>query len=288
MRASPDSVSPQPRADVSVMVFTLDEEIHLPGCLASLAWCDDIIVVDSGSSDRTADIAVKWGARVFVHGFSGFGDQRNWALDNTAPRHPWVLILDADERVPPDLADELREVCAASPEQVAAFRVRRRFHMWGRWLRHSSLYPSWVVRLIRVGRVRYVNRGHAETQTVDGETRDLRHDLVDENLKGIDEWFERQNRYSTKDAQHEISSERANVSAARLVSRDPLVRRAALKALSTRMPARPLLYFLYAYIVRGGFLDGRDGPVFCMMRALYQGMVISKKHEMRRKASGNA
>ena len=146
---------------VSAMVFTLDEEIHLPNCMAALEWCEDVIVVDSGSRDRTAAIARERGARLFEHPFTGFGDQRNWALANTGPRNPWVLILEADERVTPELVEELRQVALSAPPDAAAYRVKRRFHMWGRWLRHSSLYPSWVVRLVRVGRVRYVNRGHA-------------------------------------------------------------------------------------------------------------------------------
>ena len=188
------------------MIFTLNEEVHLPSCLASLAWCDDVIVVDSFSTDSTAEICTEHGARFLQNDFAGFGTQRNWALDNAQPRHPWVLILDADERVPDELASELADIARADPEGVGAFRVRRRFHCWGRWLKHSSLYPTWVVRFLRTGRVRYENRGHAETQLVDGEVRDLAHDLIDENLKGIDEWFERQNRYSTKDAQYEFDA----------------------------------------------------------------------------------
>lgn len=270
---------------VSTIIFTLDEEIHLPSCLASLAWCDDIIVVDSFSRDRTGDIAAQAGVRVFRNSFTGFGDQRNWALDNTKPIHPWALILDADERVPPALAVEMTEILHEVPQGVAAFRIRRRFHMWGHWLRYSSLYPSWVVRLLRVGSVRYVNRGHAETQDVDGEIGDLETDLIDENLKGIDEWFDRQNRYSRKDAEYELALEAMPLSWGELVAGDPLVRRAALKRVAIQLPARPLVYFFYSYFLRRGFMDGRDGLVFCMMRALYQGMVVAKKHDLRRRGS---
>lgn len=268
---------------VSAMIFTLDEEVHLPGCLASLAWCDDVIVVDSGSTDRTHAIAEQAGARVFVHAFTGFGDQRNWALEGTSPKHEWVLILDADERVPPELAQELSGVCAAAASDVAAFRVRRRFHMWNRWLRYSSLYPSWVVRLVRLGRVQYVNRGHAETQVVQGRIADLQNDLIDENLKGIDEWFERQNRYSSKEAGFELSTEGGSSGLIDLLSTDPLRRRAALKLAAARMPGRPLVYFLYTYVLRGGFMDGRDGLVFCMMRATYQAMIVAKKYEYKKR-----
>jgi glycosyltransferase involved in cell wall biosynthesis len=265
------------------MIFTLDEEVHLPKCLESLVWCDDVIVVDSFSHDRTEEICRSAGVRFFQNAFAGFGDQRNWALENTAPKHEWVLILDADERVPGDLAEELALAISNVPDSVGAFRLKRRFYMWGRWLRFSSLYPSWVVRLVRKGRVRYVNRGHAETQDVNGDVRDLKNDLIDESLKGIDEWFERQNRYSCKDAEYELAVETQPLRFRDLTNGDPLVRRNAAKRLATMLPARPLIYFLYSYVWRRGFLDGKDGLVFCMMRALYQGMVEAKKHDLRRR-----
>lgn len=270
------------KAPVSAMVFTLNEALHLPNCLASLDWCSEVIVVDSFSTDATAEVAREHGARFVQNRFEGFGTQRNWALDHASPANPWVLVLDADERVPPELARELADIARQDPPGVGAYRVRRRFHMWGRWLRHSSLYPSWVVRFIRVGRVRYENRGHAETQQVEGDTRDLAHDLIDENLKGIDEWFERQNRYSTQDALFEVQSQSPGIDGRGLLSKDPLKRRAALKRLAARMPARGLFYFVYAYLLRGGFRDGRDGLVFCRMRAMYQSQVAIKVHDLRR------
>jgi glycosyltransferase involved in cell wall biosynthesis len=267
------------------MIFTLDEEIHLPSCLAAAGWCDDVIVVDSFSTDRTAEICREHGARFFQHAFTGFGDQRNWALEHCAPKHDWILVLDADERVTPELVAEMSAALAAAGPNVGAFRLKRRFHMWGRWLRHSSLYPSWVVRLIHRDRVRYVNRGHAETQEVRGEVRELQHDLIDENLKGIDEWLARQGRYARKEADHELAAERTPLRLGALFARDPLERRMLLKRLAWRMPARPLAYFLYSYLIRGGFRDGRDGLVFCMMKALYQGMIVVKKYDSRQNAA---
>ena len=177
----------------SVLIFTLNEELHLPSCIDCLDWSDDVIVVDSYSTDRTEAICRERGIQFVQHVFEGFGSQRQWALENVPIAHEWVLILDADERVPPELAGEISEVLVEVPDTVGAFRVRRRFHMWGRWLRYSSLYPNWVVRLVHKQRVRYVDRGHSETQKVNGEIRNLRNDLIDENLKGIDEWFARQN-----------------------------------------------------------------------------------------------
>ncbi len=126
-----------------------------------------------------------------------------------------------------------------------------------------------------------MNRGHAETQEVDGEIRRLHSDLRDENLKGLDEWFARQNRYSGDDAAFELAAERLPWRVADLASADPLVRRAGLKRLAYGLPGRPFLYFLYSYLLRGGFLDGRSGLVFCVLRSMYQLMIVLKKRELR-------
>lgn len=273
------------RAPVTAMIFTLNEAIHLPSCLDALAWCDDVVVVDSFSTDSTEAICQERGVRFFQNRFVGFGTQRNWALEHTEPKHPWILILDADERVTPELASELAQIARSAPDSVAAWRVRRRFYMWGRWLKHSSLYPTWVVRFIHRDRVRYVDRGHAETQVVEGEVRDLTHDLIDENLKGIDEWFARQNRYTRKDLDYELQQASSPFDWRDLICADPLRRRAALKRLASHLPARGFAYFVYSYVWRRGFLDGRDGFVFCRMRALYQTELAIKRYDHFRRRS---
>jgi glycosyltransferase involved in cell wall biosynthesis len=283
LRAVDEPVLRSPACGVSVLIFTLNEAVHLPSCLSSLAWCDDVIVVDSFSADDTEAICRTASVRFVQHAFEGFGAQRNWAIDHCDPKYPWILILDADERVPVEMAKELRDIAERDPPGVGAYRMRRRFHMWGRWLRHSALYPSWVVRFIHKDRVRYINRGHSETQTVTGETLDLHSDLIDENLKGIDEWFARQNRYSRKEAEYELEIDGERASLARLFSRDPLLRRASVKAMSRNLPFRGAMYFLYAFVWRRGFLDGWDGLMFCRMRALYQAEVEIKKYDSKRR-----
>lgn len=266
---------------VSAMIFTFNEEINLPACLASLAWCDDIIVIDSYSADGTQVICAAAGARFFQNPFRGFGTQRNWAMDHTHPKHAWILILDADERTTPELVSEMQTALRSAGPDVAAFRLRRRFYLWGRWLRYSSLYPTWVVRLVQWERVRYVDRGHAETQEVSGEVLSLDNDLIDENRKGIAEWFERQNRYSTQEARYELAQARQPLALGRLFSADPLVRRALLKRVAQHVPGRAFFYFFYCYFLRRGFLDGRDGFVFCLMKSIYQQMIVIKKYDLR-------
>ena len=269
------------KCNVSVMIFTLNEEVNLGHCLNSLKWCDDVIVIDSGSTDNTVAMANASGARSFQREFDGFGSQRNWAIEHTHPVHDWVLILDADERVPDALAQEINSFINNADINMAAARVRRRFHMWGEWLKYSSLYPTWVVRLIHKDKVRYVNRGHAETQKVDGETLALENDLIDENHKGIEHWYTRQRSYSLKDAEYEIDNQGAGINFRDLLSSDPLARKMALKQLSWRLPFRSITYFIYSYFLRLGFLDGFKGLRFCYMRSQYQQMVVKHKRVIR-------
>lgn len=265
------------KSGISVLVLTFNEEVNLPKCLESLKWSDDVVVLDSFSQDRTRKIADAAGVRFVQHAFTGFGDQRNWAFDHISFKNSWVLVLDADECVPPALAQEMLFCVRSASEEVAAFRLRRRFYFWGRWLRYSSLYPTWVVRLIRLGRIRYVNRGHAETQMVDGLVEALENDLIDENAKGMHEWWERQNDYSTKEALYELKQPLMPLSA--LLSADPLKRREVLKALARRIPFRAFFYFLYCYVVRMGFRDGIAGLRFALMKAMYTQMIQLKKYE---------
>lgn len=251
----------------------------MPKCLKSLEWCDDVVVIDSFSTDDTEKICRAHKVRFYQHGFTGFGDQRNWALEKIKFKHDWVFVLDADEEFTPELAREVEERLATVESDVAAFRVKRRFYLWGQWLKHSSLYPTWVIRLIRKDKVRYVNRGHAETQMVDGRILALENDLKDENIKGLQAWFARQNQYSTHEAIHELQQPQAPLR--QLFSREPLRRREALKALARRLPFRAAIFFTYNYFLKKGFLDGVAGFRFSLMKAMYVEMIELKKHEMK-------
>ena len=135
--------------------------------------------------------------------------------------------------------------------------------------------------MVHKDRVQYIDRGHAETQEVSGDIGVLQNDLVDENLKDIDAWFVRQNTYTSRDAEYEIANEAEPRNLSQLWSTDPLVRRKAFKRLAASIPARSFVYFLYAYLVRGGFRDGRAGFYFCLMKSMYQGMVEVKKYDLR-------
>jgi glycosyltransferase involved in cell wall biosynthesis len=260
---------------ISVAIFTLNEEVNLPHCLDSLTDCDDVVVIDSFSKDRTPEIAREGGARVIEHEFTGFGDQRKWALDQVEFKHPWVLILDADEKVTPELWEEMVRKASEASDGVAAFQLKRRFYWNGKRLRYANLYPSWGVRLVRRGRVHYRNRGHAETQEIDGRIESLEHDLLDENHKGIQAWRERQVVYAEQEARYE-SQGNQKVSLAQLRSKDPLTKRAAWKMLARRIPCRGVSYFIYAYFLRKGFLDGWIGLQFCFEKARFQSIIYQR------------
>lgn len=265
---------------ISVAIFTLNEEVNLPHCLESLRPCDDVVVIDSFSRDRTVEIAKNSGARVFQHEFTGFGDQRMWAFEKVSFKYPWVLVLDADERVTFKLWKEMRDKISDASSGVSAFRLKRRFYWEGRWLRYANLYPSWVVRLVRLGKVKYVNRGHAETQEIDGGVEILEEDLIDENHKGLEEWRERQLRYAEQEAKYELN-EQGKTKLRDLFAVDPLLRRSALKKLARGMPFRGFCYFFYSYILRWGWRDGCVGIKFCFEKAKIQSFIARRASQMK-------
>jgi glycosyltransferase involved in cell wall biosynthesis len=268
---------------VSILILTLNEEKNLADCIESCAWSDDIVVFDSMSVDRTAEIAVSHGARVLERRFDNYAAQRNAALA-VGYKHPWVLMVDADERVPPDLAAEIKRRVAAADADTVMFRMRRRDFFLGRWLRRSSGYPTWFGRLVRVGHVR-IEREVNEEFVADGMVR-----RIDAHLhhypfnKGIAYWFERHNRYSTMEALQKAKIRDQPLELRGLFGTDPIARRRGLKQIGYRLPLRPLAIFLYFYVLRLGLLDGRAGWYFSLMRASYEMTIDLKVIEARRLA----
>ena len=271
---------------ISVLILTLNEEVNLPECLDSCSWCDDIIVFDSFSGDRTREIAAVKHARFFQRRFDNYAAQRNAALTEVQFKYPWVLMLDADERVPDDLALEMRRAVAEADGDTVLFRMRRKDYFLGRWLRHSSGYPTWFGRLMRVGRVR-VEREINEEFIADGRIAHLKAHLSHFPFnRGIAYWYERHNVYSSMEALATIRSRTLALSPAALFSADPVERRRVLKRLAYRLPMRPVIVFLYLYIVRLGFLDGRAGLTFSRMRASYELLIDLKVLEAERRRTG--
>jgi glycosyltransferase involved in cell wall biosynthesis len=271
---------------ISVLILTLNEEVNLAQCMDSCSWCDDITVFDSFSGDRTPEIAAVKNARFVQRRFDNYAAQRNAALTEVRFKHPWVLMVDADERIAPDLAIEMQRAVAAADADTVMFRMRRKDFFLGRWLRRSSGYPTWFGRLMRLGRVR-VERAVNEEYIADGKIVHLRGHLLHYPFsKGIAHWYERHNVYSSMEALAKMSDRGAALSPISLLSADPTARRRALKRLGYRLPMRPAIVFLYLYVVRLGFLDGQAGFAFSRMRASYELLIDLKVLEAKRRGDG--
>lgn len=262
------------------LILTYNEEMNVRGCIESLRFCDKVVVFDSFSTDSTVEIAESCGAKVEKRIFDNYAAQRNAALQSISEEYSWVLMLDADERVSPGLEDEIKRVI--SKESVATlFRVRRKDHFMGKWLKYSSGYPTWFPRLFKNGEVK-VSREINEEYSTEGEVSDLQAHLLHFPFsKGLSWWFERHNRYSSMEA-NVLSHEFKRAIPWRLVfSNDSVERRKFQKQLVYRLPGRPWIVFLGFYFLRRGFLDGVAGLRFCIMRMLYEIMIDLKIKEIR-------
>ncbi len=275
------------RTPVSVVVLAKNEAGNLPGCLGSVAWCDDVLVLDSLSSDDTANIAAEYGARCFQRKFDNFAGQRNYALDHIDFRHEWVFHLDADERFTPQLLAECHR--AIAEDRYSGFMVPSKMMLWGKWLKHAAQYPVYQMRLMKLGEVRFVEHGHGQRETeVKRGIGKLTEPYIHHSFsKGFGEWLDRHNRYSTREAQQAVETASANVYlASGLLSLDRTVRRRALKQLAARMPFRPWLKFAYMYFLRMGFLDGVPGLTYCTLQGIYEYMICLKIKELKRAGKG--
>lgn len=259
----------------SVLILTRDEELNIGDCIASIR-SDDVVVLDSHSTDGTREIASAAGARVFERTFDNYAAQRNAALELPGLRYPWVLMLDADERVTPELHHEILDRLNCAGADIGMFRMRRQDIFLGRWLRRSSGYPTWFGRLLRLGAV-HVEREINEEFCTSLRVGELHHHIVHYPFnRGLPYWFERHNRYSTMEAVVLAGERSRPIVWGALVSRDPVARRKAAKQLIYRVPMRPMLVFLYLYLIRAGFRDGLPGFLFCRMRAVYETMIDIK------------
>ena len=271
---------------ISAVVLTKNEEQDLPGCLDTLSWCDDIHVYDSLSTDRTVEIAVSRGATVTQRPFDNWSAHQNWGLRNLPFRHPWVLYVDADERVTPALGDGLVTAVQAPGDRVA-FRVHRRDYFMGCWLKHVQATSSYI-RLFQPSRITYERLVNPVTK-VDGPVGDVQGYLDHFPFsKGLDHWFQRHNAYSRMEAEQILMDRAAGRSfslARALFAKAPQERRFHQKELFYRLPLRPTIQFLVLYVLKRGFLDGRAGYTYARMRAIYEAMIEIKLAELQRTPS---
>jgi glycosyltransferase involved in cell wall biosynthesis len=269
---------------VSVVVLTLNEEPNIRRCLASLAWADQVVVVDCGSTDGTVPLARKAGAEVVDQPWLGFSAQREYSLRLPLLRHDWVYFVDADEWVSPQLATEIA-MRLADPRCVA-FAHRLRLVFMGTWIRHCGWYPgSWVIRLVDRRHAKYDGSLVGERVCVDGRIRRLDHDIVDEDRKGLAAWLHKHVRYAELKCEQRARpvtlAERLRTLRYSRTSR-PLARSILKDLVFPSVPAKPAALFLYMYVARFGFLDGMAGLRFCFYHAWLEMSVTSLQAEARR------
>ena len=278
------------KAPVSVLVATYQEEMNIGRCLESVRWADQIFVVDSFSTDKTAEIAENLGAEVIRHEWSGYSNQKNWALDNLPFRNSWVLCLDADERLTDELAAEIREVVTEDDPGYAGYYVNRRQIFLGRLMKHCWWYPEYILRLFRREKSRLDNRAVHERLILDGRVGYLRHDLLHDDQRGLATWIKRLNRYSSLEAkemyERKTTRQRKGDFRASFRGNWGKRRRAVKDNIWYRIPFRPLVRFVYMYLIRRGFLDGREGLIYCGMFALNDFLANAKLYELQLIAEG--
>ena len=270
---------------ISILILTLNEETNIGACLDALAGFDDVVVFDSLSKDRTKEIALAKGARVVERPFDNWAAHQNWAMDNIQFRNPWVFYLDADERMTPELREEILAIARDQSRAEVAYYCGRKNFFLGKWIRHA-MPPGMIMRFFKPGRIRF-ERLVNPVPVIDGPHGYLRHYFEHYNFsKGITEWFDKHNKYSLFEAMEGMKLREKPVGLGAILSRDPFERRRALKELSFRLPLRPLVKFLWMYVLKRGFLDGRAGYTYCKLQSMYEYMIVVKMRELARKERG--
>lgn len=256
-------------ANVDVIVLTFNEELNLEQCLQSVGGlARNIFVVDSGSTDRTVQIARQYGARVVTHEFTTQAEQFNWALDHLPIKSEWVLRLDADEYLLPELKEEIAVVLPELPAEVTGLYMKRRMIFLGRWICHGGYYPAWLLRLFRYAKARSEEAELNEhIVLLEGVSRRLQNDFVDQDHEGLAAWTLKHEGFTARQARFLNGLEEGYDSSwirPNLFGNQVQRKRWLMYNFYRRAPLfiRAYLYFLYRYVFRLGFLDGPQGLIF--------------------------
>ncbi|UFH53089.1 glycosyltransferase family 2 protein [Spirosoma sp. KNUC1025] len=266
---------------ISVIILTKNEELDLPMCLESVAWSDDVHVLDSGSTDRTVELAYEYGTKVWHNAFESFGKQRNFALDHINTKYDWILFLDADEVVTDEFRTAILKATNEAKNDVAGFYCCWKMMLEGRWLKHCDNFPKWQFRLMRKGMARFTDFGHGQKEgEVNGQIEYIKEPYLHFGFsKGWFYWIERHNKYSSLEAQSRLASRPPlrNIFARHASHRNP-----ALKSWLSRVPGWPLLRFIQAYFFNLGFLEGAPGFIYCTNMSYYEFLIQLKIREIKK------
>lgn len=289
---------------VSVLIPAKNEEANLPACLESVALADEVFVVDSQSSDRSVEIAESYGAKVVQFYFNGsWPKKKNWGLDNLPFHNEWVLIVDCDERITPELWEEI--AAAIQNPDYNGYYVNRRVFFLGQWIRYGGRYPDWNLRLLRHEKGRYENLKTEDVpNTGDNEVHEhvilkgqvgyLKNDMLHIDFRDIYQWLDRHNRYSNwearlylnflmgKDDLETINDESDRAKRLLRIIRNPVQRKRFLRKVWVWLPFKPALRFIITYIFQLGFLDGRPGYIYARLMSQYEYQIGIKLYELQR------
>lgn len=271
---------------VSILILTHDEEVNIRQALTSVCgWADEIFVVDSFSVDQTVAIAREMGATVVQNPWPGYAAQKNWALDRLPFRNEWVFILDADEYLSDELKQEIAELVASDGNGFDGFYVKWRLMFYGQWIRHSGWYPGWGLRFFRHRLGRYENRPVDEHIILNGKAGRCKNDIVHRDLHDMEYWITKHIRYAQLNADAYTQLEENQGAEQRikpsLFGSQAQRRRFIKERIWRHLPARGVLYFIYLYVFRLGFLDGKKGLVFCMMHGIFEEFKVVMQWERR-------
>ncbi|MEP7231845.1 MAG: glycosyltransferase family 2 protein [Ginsengibacter sp.] len=266
---------------ISVIVLTKNEEKDLAACLESVNWCDDIHVVDSGSTDKTLEIALAKGATVTINKFKSFGQQRNFALDKLQIKNKWIFFLDADEVISEKFRLAMFETINNAADDVAGFYCCWKMILDNKWLKYSDNFPKWQFRLMSKGRARFKDFGHGQKEDdVFGSIGYIREPYLHYGFsKGWSHWIDRHNRYSSSEALARISNRPPFKN---ILSKHGSVRNPALKSWLSKLPGWPFFRFFYTYVLRGGFLEGTSGFIYCINMGYYEFLIKIKMREIKK------
>lgn len=266
---------------ITAIVLTFNEEKNIVECLESVKdLCDEIIIVDSGSSDRTLEIAKQYTDKIYSHPFDNYSKQRNWALENLPIKNDWILNLDADHRITPELKEELSTLFSKGiPADVKGFLISRRTIFMGKWIKHGGHYPTYHANFFRKGFGKCEEKLYDQHYLISGKQLQLKGDIIDIITDSLTNFTTRHNTWSTLEAEYQLSTNKNTEIIKADLSGHAIQRRRALKSFYEKFPLfiRPLLYFLQRYFLRFGFLDGKEGLIFHFLQGFWFRFLIDAK-----------
>ena len=271
---------------ISVIVLTKNEEQDISKCLDSLKWCDDIHILDSGSTDKTIAIASQYNVKVSNNEFKSFGQQRNHALDTLHIQNQWILFLDADEVCTLPFKEELLKAIRNAEDDVAGYYCCWKMMLENKWLKYCDNFPKWQFRIVRKGRARFTDFGHGQKEDlVVGEIRYIKEPYVHYGFsKGWFHWMARHNIYSSKEAEVRMLNKAPFKN---IFSKHSSIRNPALKTFLSKLPGWPLLRFIQAYFFNFGFIEGIQGFIYCVNMGYYEFLIQIKMREIKQTGLAN-